>query len=121
MGEKIGDENVVLSIHQIVAKPAEPSPQLRVAAYRAQGQGTDYQSKLAERLKRCWDAITSGHVFPDLTREESDQRCADLEAMAIGLSQNEICNESGSSQSIEVDRCTSTTAAPAITKRGIAD
>ncbi len=71
LGEKIGDENVVMSIHQIVAKPAEPRPQLRVAAYRARvSQG--YQLKLLERLQGCWKAITGGHVFPDLTREESD-------------------------------------------------
>jgi hypothetical protein len=85
MGEKIGDENVVLSVHQIVAKPMpEGRPQLRVAEYRARVK-SEYQFKLAERLKHCWDAVSSGHVFPDLSREDSDARCAILDEAAVGL------------------------------------
>ena len=91
LGEKIGDENVVLSIHQIVASPSIPRPKLRVASYRARVSQA-YQLKLAERLKTCWDAI-HGHVFLDVAREESDQRCADLEEMAIGLMTHSNCNE----------------------------
>jgi hypothetical protein len=84
MGEPIGDENVVLSVHQIVAKPNGDRPQLRVAQYRARVKSS-YQHELAKRLKRCWDAISSGHIFPDMTREESDARCATLDDAAIGL------------------------------------
>jgi hypothetical protein len=84
LGEKIGDENVVLSIHQIVAKPADGRPQLRVAAYRARVQ-TSYQQELAARLERCWDAITSGHIFLTLSREDSDARCQVLDETAVGL------------------------------------
>ena len=84
LGEKIGDEDVVLSIHQIVAKPADPRPQLRVAQYRARVQAS-YQQELARRFRRCWDAITRGHVFQDMSREDSDARCAILEDTAIGL------------------------------------
>jgi hypothetical protein len=85
LGEKIGDENVVLSIHQIVAK-AMPAgrPQLRVAEYRARVKAS-YQIELAARLKRCWDAITGGHVFPELSREDSDARCQILDDTAAGL------------------------------------
>ena len=35
------------------------------------------------RIQKCWQAISSGHIFTDLTREESDQRCAVLEQQAI--------------------------------------
>jgi hypothetical protein len=85
LGEKIGDENVVLSIHQIVAKPMPAGrPQLRVAEYRATVKAS-YQLELAARLKRCWDAIASGHVFVDLSREDSDARCQTLDEAAIGL------------------------------------
>jgi hypothetical protein len=83
LGEPVGDENVVLSIHQTVAKPAT-RPQLRVAEYRARVSQA-YQLALAERLKRCWDAIITGHIFQDLTREESDARCAILDDTAVGL------------------------------------
>ena len=85
MGEKIGDEDVVLSIHQIVAKPMfEARPQLRVAQYRAR-VASAYQHALAARLKRCWDAITSGHIFLDMSRKDSDARCQLLENSAVGL------------------------------------
>lgn len=85
LGEKIGDENVVLSIHQIVAKPKpEARPQLRVASYRARVKAS-YQQELAVRLKRCWDAITSGHIFLALSREDSDARCQVLDETAVGL------------------------------------
>jgi hypothetical protein len=82
LGEPIGGETV-LSIHQIVAKPANP-PQLRVAEYRAIVEPT-YQQALSQRLRACWDAITTGHVFPMLSREESDARCQTLDDTAVGL------------------------------------
>jgi hypothetical protein len=84
MGEPVGGETV-LSIHQITAKTIpESRPQLRVSAFRAL-VANDYQLKLAERIRRCWDAITSGHVFLDLSREDSDARCATLDGAAVGL------------------------------------
>jgi hypothetical protein len=85
LGERIGDENVVLSIHQIVAKPMpEGRPHLRVAQYRARVEAV-YQQELAARLRRCWDAITSGHIFLALSREDSDARCQVLDETAVGL------------------------------------
>jgi hypothetical protein len=84
MGEPIGGETV-LSIHQITAKAmSESRPQLRMSQFRAL-VAREYQLRLAARLKRCWDAITSGHVFADLSRGDSDARCATLDAAAVGL------------------------------------
>jgi hypothetical protein len=83
LGEPIGGETV-LSIHQIVAKPGEDKPPLRVAAYRAL-VSPEYQRTLLERLQRCWNAITTGHIFLDISREDSDARCAVLDDAAIGL------------------------------------
>ena len=80
LGEKIGDEDVVLSVHQIVAKPMpESRPQLRVAQYRAR-VARSHQLKLADRIKKCWDSITTGHIFSDMSRADSDARCALLDA-----------------------------------------
>ena len=84
LGERIGDENVVLSIHQIVAKPTGGRPQLRVASYRARVQAS-YQHQLADRLSRCWNSIADGHIFLDLSREDSDARCEVLDETAVGL------------------------------------
>ena len=84
LGEKPGDENVVGMIEEIVSKPAEPRPLLRVANHRARIK-TDYQQKLLERVGRCWQAITSGDIFPDLSHEENISRCEVLEDMALSL------------------------------------
>ncbi|CAL1125380.1 unnamed protein product [Cladocopium goreaui] len=84
LGEEVGDEEVVMGIDEIVAKPAEPWPMLRVANHRAR-VSKGYQLELMRRLQRCWKAITTGHIFPDMTVEESDARCEILENMAAGL------------------------------------
>ena len=85
LGEKIGDEDVVLSVHQIVAKPRSPKrPLLRVASYRARVAAA-YQLQVADRLKRCWDSIQTGHIFADMSREESDGKCKLLDNVAEGL------------------------------------
>ena len=39
-------------------------------------------------MATCWQAITSGHVFSTLSREDSDARCAVLEEMSVGLASN---------------------------------
>jgi hypothetical protein len=44
-----------------------------------------YQHVLMGRIHDCWNRITSGHIFKDLTREESDERCAVLEQQAIAI------------------------------------
>jgi hypothetical protein len=89
LGEKIGDENTVFGIEELCAKfmgEGNP-PTLRYARHRGRIKA-DYQLRLAERVKACWQAITSGHVFADMTREESDARCQVLEETAVGLDGN---------------------------------
>lgn len=78
-----GDESAVVAIDEIVAKPATP-PELRVANHRAR-VGKEHQLKLLEGLKRCWNAIQTGHVFLDMSREDNDGRCEVLENVTIGL------------------------------------
>jgi hypothetical protein len=84
LGEKPGDENVVGMIEEIVSKPAEPVPLLRVANHRARVKA-DYQQKLLDRVGRCWQAITSGNIFADLTPDENASRREVLEDMALSL------------------------------------
>jgi len=83
LGERIGDESTVLGIEELCAKPGNP-PTLRYARHRGRVKG-DYQQMLAQKVKTCWQAITSGHVFSTLSREDSDARCAVLEEMSVGL------------------------------------
>ena len=86
LGEKVGDENVVLGIEETVAKfmGEGQTPQLRYARHRGRVKA-DYQEALFARVQACWTAITTGHVFKDMTREENDARCEVLEQMSTGL------------------------------------
>lgn len=85
LGEKIGDQTVVLSIHQIVGKPLpERRPSLRVSEYRCRVRDC-YQNLLAKRLTKAWQHITSGHVIPSLSLEDNNNRCRLLEKESVGL------------------------------------
>jgi hypothetical protein len=91
LGEKVGDENVVCGIEELCAKCMGEGvlndgipPTLRYARHRGRVKA-DYQVALEARVKKCWDAITSGHVFTDLPLEDSKARCEVLDEMAVGL------------------------------------
>lgn len=84
LGKQIADPNVIISVHQIVAKAnIEGRPALRVSAYRARVRKS-YQEHLAKRLRDCWATINSGHIFTDMTREENDERMALLDGQGFG-------------------------------------
>ncbi len=89
LGEKPGDENVVVCIDEIVSKymGEGAKPLLRVAQHRARVQ-RDHQMQLLDRATACWDAITSGHIFTDLSREDCDSRCEVLADVSVGLHSN---------------------------------
>jgi len=86
LGEAPGDENVVVWIDEIVSKfmGEGQKPLLRVANHRAR-VSRDHQLKLLAKVKACWDAIQSGHVFAEMSREDNDSRCEVLDSMAVGL------------------------------------
>ena len=78
MGEEIGGK-FITGIDQIVAKPnGEKAPLLRIAQHRCRVSEA-YQQGLWLRIKKVWDTIQSGHIFTDMTREESDARCETLD------------------------------------------
>jgi len=86
LGEKIGEENTVLGIEELCAKfmgEGNP-PTLRYARHRGR-VASAYQLKLANKVTECWRAITGGHVFPTLSREDSEARCQVLDDVAVGL------------------------------------
>jgi hypothetical protein len=83
LGEPVGNQDVVVCIDQIVAKPVGlERPLLRVANHRAR-ISTIHQQNLLARLNECWTAITNEHIFSDMTLEESKNRCAVLEQQAL--------------------------------------
>lgn len=85
LGEKIGDQEVALSIHQLACKPIpDQRPAIRVAEFRARVRDS-YQDLLVKRLQKAWHHISTGHVLPNLTPEECKARCALLDKEATGL------------------------------------
>jgi hypothetical protein len=85
LGEQIGDEEVVCCIDEIVSKyMPEGRPLLRVAQHRARVSNA-HQTTVLNRMTDCWDAITSGWIFRDLSREENDAKCQHLEEKVIAL------------------------------------
>lgn len=85
MGEEVGDEEVIVCIDEIVGKYMDGDPPLlRVANHRAR-VSKGFQLGLLERIKKLWSAIDSGHIFQDVSREESDERLSMLEMRAKGM------------------------------------
>ena len=96
LGEEVGGEALVF-IDELACKPQGVAvngeyPTIRVANHRSRVH-PDYQQKLVERVQRCWGAITSGHVFLDSTREESDLLIETLDDMGTGLASDGSAEE----------------------------
>jgi len=95
LDEPVGGENVVFCIDQICSKPRfsgatkgieipVQKPLLRVANHRSRISKM-YQIVLMGRIHDCWNRITSGHIFKELSKEENDDRCAVLDQQAITM------------------------------------
>lgn len=100
LGEPVGSQDLISGIDQIVGQPSgvverhketelrngelikrdfeHKIPLLRVASHRMR-IGMEFQFGLRDRLSEAWGRITSGHIFSELSREESDERCRGLE------------------------------------------
>lgn len=84
LGEEIGSTDLVGGIEQIVGN----SPFLRIASHRCLASTAQYQYNLQERIETAWAAISGGKrkFFAELTEDESEARCNDLEDQAAALS-----------------------------------
>jgi len=89
LGEPIGSEETLIFIDELVCKPqgdvtVGEYPLVRVAQHRSRCRA-EFQKELEARVTRCWEAIKTGHIFLDETREESDLKVETLENIATGL------------------------------------
>jgi len=89
LGEEVGSDSIVW-IDELISKPTGDAlegeyPLLRVANHRSRVKPS-YQEELVKRVANCWEAITSGHIFQELSREESDAKVQELDDVALGLS-----------------------------------
>jgi len=79
LGLEVGSEEFITGIDQLACKPGPDGlPLVRVAQHRCR-ISSFWQHSLLNRLQACWNAIQSGHIFSDMTREESDARCEVLD------------------------------------------
>lgn len=103
LGEEVGSQDLITGIDQIVGQPSGTTmihkkttlapgeliagdfnhqiPWLRFASHRVK-IGQKFQFELLARLAQAWGAISSGHIFSELNREDNDQRCKMLEDRA---------------------------------------
>lgn len=89
LGEDVGSESVV-AIEQLACKPAGyDRPEIRVASHRIR-VSAKYQFALLQRAQDAWRLINSDWFFRDVTKEESQSRCAMLDRQTKAL------NEAGS-------------------------
>jgi len=81
LGEPVGSEDVIVCIDQIVAKPTNGLPLLRVANQRSR-ISPKFQHDLMHKITNCWKAIQDDYIFDDVSKEESQARCEILERRA---------------------------------------
>lgn len=86
MGEPIGDESVAFMIDEIVGKYTGPEtlPLLRVASHRARVKSS-FQTELLNRYRHMWKAIQDGHIFNNMSRDDSDEQIEILDRVAESL------------------------------------
>jgi len=91
LGEQVGTENVIVCIDQLVAKPTEGLPEIRVAN-QCTRISSAYQKNLMQGLKDCWNTLQSGHIFEEISKEESDARCEllDMQAAMMQIEDKEL-------------------------------
>lgn len=70
LGEPVGSTNMLVGIDQICG----PADRLRFATHRLKISNA-HQNDLMMYLKHIWQCITTGHIFDELTLEESQRRC----------------------------------------------
>ncbi len=79
LGAKISGP-LLVGIDQLACNVLAPDMvRIRIAKFRC-SVAMDFQNQLRAKLARAWKAITSGHIFDEMSREQSDLRCQQLES-----------------------------------------
>lgn len=81
LGEDIGSKFIV-AIDQIAcSRDSLNEREFRIAQHRAL-VSQSFQEELFKKAHEAWYSIQKGHIFTNMSKEESDQRCATLDSMA---------------------------------------
>lgn len=83
-GADVGQE-FIAAIDQLACGPnGSGNPKIRIAEHRLRISRT-FQKQTFENFKLCQTVIETGHIFTDLSREDSDARCIALDVRAATL------------------------------------
>lgn len=84
MGEEVGSDKLVVCIDQVVAKPNGEKPLLRIANHRCQVSPA-HQQGLVQRLNVMWESTQTGHIFNEVSEEDSRKKCEELEKRSFSM------------------------------------
>ena len=93
LGEHVGNE-FIACIDQIVCSPNKFGgyPIVRVAEHRTK-VGKDFQLETFAKCLYVWDVCKTGYIFRELSKEESDRKCATLDEVNRMVVEGEPDNE----------------------------
>ena len=78
LGEPVGTK-AIAGIDQLCGVPRDGQlPDIRVATHRCR-ISESFQLELLSQIHEVWDAIQTGHIFTDLSVEENDAKCLQLD------------------------------------------
>lgn len=77
LGEPIGSADIVYGIDQITGPGCN-----RISSHRLRIK-PEYQYHLMDRIAQIWSVIQSGHIFREMSREESDAKLQLLEDVIV--------------------------------------
>lgn len=80
-GNEIGSD-FITAIDQLVCKPSGRYPSIRIAEHRLR-ISADYQWEIFVLAQQIWDIIQSGHIFRNMTLEQSENRCRVLDQQSL--------------------------------------
>ncbi len=82
-----GDEpggDFIVAVDQLACGPGGEYPRIRVAEHRLRIH-RDHQFKIFAEAQHVWEVVHSDHIFRDMTKEASKQRCELLDGTAAAL------------------------------------
>lgn len=91
LGEEPGDENFVVRMEQFACRPggirSDGELQTKIVTHMSNICGR-FQMNVMQRLLEMWSALERGHIFTDMTLEQSIENCEMVEkkaALPLGL------------------------------------
>lgn len=91
-GQKVGSQ-FIAAIDQLACNSDKGFwPEVRIAAHRLL-VSREFQLELYQKIVHMWDIICSGHIFRNLSREDSDLKCQSLDIKSEVLGSDDADTE----------------------------